>query len=121
MAGVPPSSDPPVHRFLGHPDPMKGEMQLECQLAANCLLGLGALDWCLLLQVDSQDEARMVQGDAGLRPACRCGSRFVSRSQDSDSGHGDVLVSGHQSHIAWVAGHDGDLVVRRRLDDGAYV
>jgi hypothetical protein len=43
----------------------------------------------------------------------RCGGRFVSRSQNSDGGNGDVLVSGHQSHIAWVAGHDGDLAVGR--------
>jgi hypothetical protein len=40
---------------------------------------------------------------------------------DSDDGHDDVLVSGHQSHIAWVTSHDGDLAVGRRLDDGAYV
>ena len=39
--------------------------------------------------------------------------RSVSRSQDSDGGDGDVLVSGHQSHIAWVAGQDGDLAVGR--------
>src|SRR5690348_9109377 len=32
----------------------------------------------------------------------------LSWSQDSDAGHGDVLVSGHQAHIAWVAGHNGD-------------
>jgi hypothetical protein len=30
-----PSGDPVIHRLLGHPDPVQGDMQLECQLAAN--------------------------------------------------------------------------------------
>jgi hypothetical protein len=66
-----------VHRLLGHPDPVQGDMQLECQLAANGLycgnasgyghpraaqLRPGAADWRLLFQVDSQDEAGMMWG-----------------------------------------------------------
>jgi hypothetical protein len=26
-----------IHRLLGHPDPVQGDMQLECQLASNGL------------------------------------------------------------------------------------
>src|ERR1700755_1861427 len=33
-------------------------------------------------------------------------ARLVPWLHDSDGGDGDVLVSGYQSHIAWVAGHD---------------
>jgi hypothetical protein len=38
-------------------------------------------------------------------------ARFVPWLQDSDGGDGDVLVSGYESHIAWVACHDSDLIV----------
>jgi hypothetical protein len=38
---------------------------------------------------------------------------LVSRRQDSDSDHCDDFVSGRQAYIAWVAGHDGDLIVVR--------
>jgi uncharacterized protein YwqG len=68
-----------IHRLLGHPDPIHGDMQLECQLLSNgiCYYGdhdadprvrqlrPGAADWRLLLQVDSEDQAGMVWGDAG--------------------------------------------------------
>lgn len=69
-----------THRALGHPDPVQGEMQLECQLASNGVfvggpegyrdprvldLGPGADDWRLLLQVDSDDATDMMWGDAG--------------------------------------------------------
>ena len=72
--------DEAIHRVLGHPDPVQGEMQLECQLASNGVfvggpegyrdarvldLGPGADDWRLLLQVDSDDAADMMWGDAG--------------------------------------------------------
>jgi hypothetical protein len=36
-ARVLPSGDGPIHWLLGHPDPVQGDMQLECQLAANGL------------------------------------------------------------------------------------
>jgi uncharacterized protein YwqG len=65
-----------VHRLLGHPDPIQGDMQQECQFASHGLrpgeagesdaelLG-GAVDWRLLLQVDSQDEVGMMWSDVG--------------------------------------------------------
>ncbi len=67
-------------RVLGSPDPIQGEMSLECQLASNGLnrgdasgyedpqraaLEAGAQDWQLLLQVDSEDDAGMMWGDVG--------------------------------------------------------
>ena len=79
-ARVLPSDDPVIHRLLGHPDPVQGDMQLECQLVANGVycgdasgyrdpraarLRPGAADWRLLLQVDSQDDAGMMWGDVG--------------------------------------------------------
>lgn len=69
-----------MHRLLGHPDPLQGDMQLECQLVTHGLycgnlsgyrderaarLAPGAADWRLLFQVDSQDEAAMMWGDVG--------------------------------------------------------
>jgi uncharacterized protein YwqG len=69
-----------VHRILGHPDPIQGDMQLECQLASNGLyvgnlsaykhprrkeLEPGSLEWRLLLQLDSDDNAGMMWGDVG--------------------------------------------------------
>jgi hypothetical protein len=35
--GVFPAEDSTIHRLLGHPDPVQGDMQLECQLVANGL------------------------------------------------------------------------------------
>jgi len=72
--------DEPVHRLFGHPDPIQGDMQLECQLVAHGLycgdpsgyqdprardLEPGALDWRLLLQVDTNEEIGMMWGDVG--------------------------------------------------------
>lgn len=72
---------PPIHRLRGHPQPIQGDMQLECQLVSNGLycgdstgyadpraevLSPGALDWRLLLQIDSDDDAGMMWGDAGM-------------------------------------------------------
>jgi uncharacterized protein YwqG len=85
-----------IHRLLGHPDPIQGDMQLEAQLAfhgLNCgdpsgyqdpraeSLGRGATDWRLLLQIDSDDDARMMWGDVGrlyywIRRADLAGNRF---------------------------------------------
>jgi uncharacterized protein YwqG len=71
---------PPVHRLLGHPQALQGDMQLECQLVSHGLycgdetgyahpraaeLAKGASEWQLLLQVDSDDDAEMMWGDAG--------------------------------------------------------
>jgi uncharacterized protein YwqG len=74
------SGDQTTHRLLGHPDPIQGDMQLECQLASHGLNGgdstsygdrrrrlveSGAASWRLLLQLDSQDEIDMMWGDVG--------------------------------------------------------
>jgi uncharacterized protein YwqG len=69
-----------MHRLLGHPDHVQGDMQLECQLVTNGLycgdasgykdprgedLKPGAGQWRLLLQIDSEDAAGMMWGDVG--------------------------------------------------------
>jgi len=69
-----------VHRLLGHPQPIQGDMQTECQLVSHgfyCGDGSGyehrdaqpllpgAVDWQLLLQIDSQEDIGMAWGDAG--------------------------------------------------------
>jgi uncharacterized protein YwqG len=69
-----------IHQLLGHPDPVQGDMQLECQLASNGVycgspsgyrdprvpaLRSGAADWRLLPQIDSDDPAGMMWGDVG--------------------------------------------------------
>lgn len=69
------------HRFLGHPQSIQGDMQLECQLVTNglyCgdssgyedsrvdLLRDGAKEWQLLLQVDTDEEnPGWMWGDCG--------------------------------------------------------
>jgi uncharacterized protein YwqG len=74
------AEDQVIHKMLGHPDPIQGDMQLECQLVFHGLytgdasgyedsrraeLEKGAEDWQLLLQIDSDDNAQMTWGDAG--------------------------------------------------------
>jgi uncharacterized protein YwqG len=69
-----------IHRLLGHPDPIQGDMQLECHLVSHGLycgtstgyndpraaaLEPGAAEWRLLLQIDSEDDAGMMWGDVG--------------------------------------------------------
>lgn len=71
---------PPKHQLLGQAMPIQGDMRLECQLASHGLycgdptgyndprareLEAGVQDWRLLLQVDSDDDARMRWGDVG--------------------------------------------------------
>jgi uncharacterized protein YwqG len=68
------------HQLLGWPDEIQGPMELECQLASHGLycgnatgysdrraaeIASGAIDWRLLLQLDSDDRAGMMWGDAG--------------------------------------------------------
>lgn len=71
----------PVHRLLGHPEQIQGDMQLECQLVSNglyagdssgykdpraAMLKDGAADWQLLLQIDSdEDNLGTMWGDVG--------------------------------------------------------
>lgn len=69
-----------VHKLLGHPDPIQGDMQVECQLVSHGLycgdstgyddprrrgLEAAAVEWRLLLQIDSEDAAGMMWGDVG--------------------------------------------------------
>lgn len=71
----------PAHQLLGWPSPIQGEMELECQLASNGIyvgnpagyrdpraaaLRANASDWILLLQIDSDDDAKMMWGDGGM-------------------------------------------------------
>lgn len=79
-ADVLPETDDTCHRLLGHPDPIQGDMQVECQMASNGIywgdsstdddpraveLRPGALDWRLLLQVDTVNQINMMWGDGG--------------------------------------------------------
>jgi uncharacterized protein YwqG len=67
--------------MLGAPHVIQGDMPLECQLVTNGLyagnasgykdprrkeLEPGSADWTLLLQIDSDDNAKMMWGDAGM-------------------------------------------------------
>ena len=73
-------SNTPRHRLGGHADCVQNPMELECQLVTNgiyCgdasgyedpqskILAPGALDWRLLLQVDTDDDAGFLWGDCG--------------------------------------------------------
>lgn len=78
----------PCHRLGGYADCVQNPMELECQLVTNASkrfasglyrgddatgyedlpeaeLAPGALDWRLLLQIDSDDDADMMWGDCG--------------------------------------------------------
>jgi len=69
------------HRLFGHSANVQGDMQLEAQLVSNGVncgdssgydeprarsLAPGAADWVLLLQLDSDDRANIMWGDAGM-------------------------------------------------------
>ncbi|MBF6591709.1 MAG: DUF1963 domain-containing protein, partial [Ktedonobacterales bacterium] len=65
------------HRMLGYADTLQDDMRLQCQLAAHgvkigtsdaraAALAPGAANWLLLLQVDSDENAGMRWGDAGM-------------------------------------------------------
>jgi uncharacterized protein YwqG len=49
----------PVHRMLGHPQPVQGDPRWE-------VLAGDPADWVLLLQLDSDDAARTMWGDVGM-------------------------------------------------------
>lgn len=70
----------PMHQLLGLPAPIQNEMELECQLVTNGLytgdgsgyknprraeLEKSKSDWILLFQLDSDNDAEMMWGDAG--------------------------------------------------------
>ena len=66
----------PHHRMLGNPDTIQDDMRLQCQLTSNgvtdiddpraAALSKGAMDWQLLLQVDTDDTIGMRWGNAGM-------------------------------------------------------
>ncbi|HEY6944470.1 MAG TPA: YwqG family protein [Candidatus Acidoferrum sp.] len=71
----------PAHQLLGWPKVIQNEMELECQMVTNGIymgdtsgykhprraeLEKSKQDWILLLQVDSDDDAQMMWGDAGM-------------------------------------------------------
>jgi len=71
----------PQHQMLGSPHVIQADMPLECQLVTNGVyagnasgykdprrkeLEPGSADWTLLLQIDSDDNAKMMWGDAGM-------------------------------------------------------
>lgn len=70
----------PIHRLLGHPDALQGDMQVESQLVSHGLyagdgtayvspraeqLKKGVQNWRLLLQLDTDDKASMLWGIEG--------------------------------------------------------
>ncbi len=71
----------PIHQMFGYSSNIQGDMQLECQLTFHGLycgdasgyndaiakdLEVGASDWLLLLQLDSDDDLEMMWGDMGM-------------------------------------------------------
>jgi uncharacterized protein YwqG len=78
LANYPSAADraTPHNRLLGHPDTIQDDMRLQCQLVSNGVtdfndphaasLRSGALNWRLLFQVDSDPNAGMRWGDAGM-------------------------------------------------------
>jgi len=70
----------PIHRLLGYPEPIQGDMQGECQFVANGVfagggadvsdarreeLEKGITDWQRLFQLDSDESLATMWGDAG--------------------------------------------------------
>jgi len=90
--------DAPCHQIGGFPSPVQGDtMELECQLASNGIyagepdayttprakaLEAGARDWRLLFQVDSDDDLKVMWGDAGI-------IYFWIREEDARAGRFD--------------------------------
>ena len=87
-----------IHRLLGHPETIQSDMALECQLVSHGLncgdetgyesprsveLAPGAVEWRLLLQVDSDHAAKMNWGDGGRLYFWMTESAIRSRDWDS--------------------------------------
>lgn len=63
-------------RVLGYPDTLQDDMRLQCQLVSQGItdeddprvaeLSKGTMDWCLLLQLDSDEHAGMRWGSSGM-------------------------------------------------------
>jgi uncharacterized protein YwqG len=66
----------PHHRLLGNPETIQDDMRLQCQLTSHGItdiddprakaLSKGAMDWLLLLQVDTDDQLGMRWGNTGM-------------------------------------------------------
>lgn len=66
----------PRHRLLGYPDTIQDDMRLQCQLVSHGITSLanprvaklqaGALDWLLLLQIDTDAGAHMRWSNNGM-------------------------------------------------------
>ncbi|HLZ81336.1 MAG TPA: YwqG family protein [Ktedonobacteraceae bacterium] len=66
----------PHHRLLGNPDTIQDDMRLQCQLNSHGVSNVddprakelmkGAMDWLLLLQVDTDDTIGMRWGNSGM-------------------------------------------------------
>ena len=66
----------PHHRLLGYPDTIQDDMRVQCQFVSNgvtddndpraAMLEKGALDWLLLLQIDSDASAHMRWANNGM-------------------------------------------------------
>lgn len=54
----------PYHQLLGHPCQVQGDLLWECQQGTHHEEDL--TDWCLLLQIDTDDDAGMMWGDCGM-------------------------------------------------------
>ena len=64
------------HRLLGHPDELQDDMHLQCALMSHGISSVNdpraaqvaqtALDWRLLLQIDSDEQAGMEWGNDGM-------------------------------------------------------
>jgi uncharacterized protein YwqG len=74
------SSGATSHKLLGYPEPVQDAMELECAMVTNGVymgdatgtqhprfkeLDATKYDWRLLMQIDSDDAAKMMWGDAG--------------------------------------------------------
>jgi uncharacterized protein YwqG len=65
------SAGPSSHKLLGHPEPIQDAMETECATVTNGIhrgdaKGATKYDWRLLMQVDTDDAANMMWGDAGM-------------------------------------------------------
>jgi uncharacterized protein YwqG len=95
-----------AHKLLGHAEPIQGPMELECQLVTNGIdcgtpagyrdarateLAAGSDDWRLLLQLDTDEAAEMMWGDAGR-------IYFWIRAQDLAAQHFDQVWAILQCH-----------------------
>jgi hypothetical protein len=78
-----------VHRFMGHPDPVQGgvfratERELALKSGGTPFYdGPEFAEWMLMLQVDSEDAAKMMWGDVGRLYFCIKRSDWETRQFD---------------------------------------